>query len=561
MDAALGSDIDPITLEIWWNRLIAAVDESATALLRTAFSTIVRESNDFATLLMNTEGESVAECSGGIPAFAHLVSRATRSMLRKFPAPQWLPGDAVITNDPWIATGHLPDLTVVSPIFHEGRLVGFAGCAAHAPDIGGTPSAATREIFEEGLFIPPLRLDRAGERNQTLHEMLLGNVRLPEQVRGDLEAQVTANEVCRNRVADFLRGSGESDLRRISRAVQQRSEAALRRAIAELPDGRYESRIRADGVPGRPTEIHCAITVEGERLRVDYTGSSPQVDVAINCTLNYTRAYTIYPIKCALAPRLRRNEGAYRPIEVVAPSRSIVNAERPAPVGARHLTGHLLSCAVYQALAQAAPERVIADSGGAPALRARFSGRTPQGRSYAQILFASGGMGASAHGDGLSTTAFPTNSGAGSVEAFEAAAPLLFVRKEYRTDSGGPGRLRGGLGQVCEVRNLAPEPVQLSVLGDRAEHPALGVLGGGEGAVARVVTSDGRGVDLKGRAGLPGGASVRFEFAGGGGYGPPDQRERAEVRRDVSLGYVSREAARRDYPAVDIEDLMGEDKL
>lgn len=561
MDAAFGSDIDPITLEIWWNRLIAAVDESATALLRTAFSTIVRESNDFATVLMNPQGESVAECSGGIPAFAHLVSRATRSMLRIYPAQQWLPGDAVITNDPWIATGHLPDLALVSPIFHEGALVGFAGCAAHAPDIGGTPSAATREIFEEGLFIPPLHLRRAGERNHTLHEMLLGNVRLPQQVRGDLEAQLTANEVCRNRVVDFLRGSGEADLRRISRAVQQRSEAAMRRAIAQLPDGRYESCIRADGIPGRPTEIHCAITVEGDGLRVDYAGSSPQVDVAINCTLNYTRAYTMYPIKCALEPRVRRNEGAYRPIEVVAPERSIVHAERPAAVGARHLTGHLLSCAVYQALARAAPERVIADSGGAPALRARFSGRTAQGRRFAQILFASGGMGASAHADGLSTTAFPTNSGAGSVEAFEAAAPLMFVRKELRTDSGGPGRLRGGLGQVCELRNLSPAPVHLGVLGDRAEHPALGIMGGREGAPARVVTGDGRGVDLKGHAGLPSGASVCFEFAGGGGYGPPEQRARAELRRDLALGYVSREAARRDYPQWDIDDLKDEDRL
>src|SRR5688572_5285764 len=290
--------IDAITLEIWWSRLVAVVDEAATALLRTAFSTIVRESNDFATVLMNVRGESIAECSGGIPAFAGIIPRTIRAMLEKFPLGTWREGDCVLTNNPWIATGHLPDITVVSPVFHEGRIVGFVGCAAHSPDVGGNLSATCRDLFEEGVCIPPMHLYRAGERNEPFVELFLNNVRLPEQVFGDLEAQCTANRVCCERAADFLHDSGEPDFERLATAVLDKADAAMRKAIAAIPDGRYVSTIEADGVPGHPTVIQCAVTVEGDRMVVDYEGSSAQVDKGTNCTINYTQAYSVYPIKC-----------------------------------------------------------------------------------------------------------------------------------------------------------------------------------------------------------------------------------------------------------------------
>lgn len=540
--------IDPITLEIWWSRLVAVVDEAATALLRTAFSTIVRESNDFATVLMNVRGESIAECSGGIPAFAGIIPRTARAMLQKFPPETWREGDCVLTNNPWIATGHLPDITVVSPVFHGGRLVGFAGCAAHSPDVGGNLSATCRDLFEEGVCIPPMHLYRAGERNQAFVELFLNNVRLPEQVLGDLEAQCTANKVCCERAISFLQDSGERDFERLSVAVLDKADAAMRRAIAAIPDGRYLSTIDADGFPGQPTRIQCAITVDGERMLIDYEGTSAQVDKGTNCTVNYTQAYSVYPVKCALDPLTRRNEGSYRAIEVRAPERSIVNAKYPAAVAARHLTGHLLSCAIYQALGQAIPHQVIADSGGAPALRVGFAGANAAGERFGQILFASGGMGASAHQNGLSTTAFPTNSGAGSIEALEAAVPLLMAKKEYRPDSGGPGRYRGGLGQECVVQNLAGRPVMMGTLGDRESHPALGLQGGLPGALAEVLLPDGMTGSLKSQTTLKPGAKVVIRFAGGGGFGDPAQRPAADVAADLADGLVSLEQVQSAYP-------------
>ncbi|WP_343675820.1 hydantoinase B/oxoprolinase family protein [Paraburkholderia heleia] len=539
--------IDPITLEIWWSRLIAVADESATALLRTAFSTIVRESNDFATVLMNSKGESVAECTGGIPAFAGIVPRTARHFIQKFGRENFSEGDCLITNNPWLATGHLPDITIITPIFYRGSLVAFAGAAAHSPDIGGTHGAAAREIYEEGICIPPTHLYRRGRRNDEMLELLLNNVRVPEQVLGDLDAQVTANDVCRRNLVDFLETTGQSNLERLSAAIHQRSENAMREAIAKIPDGEYSASVKADGVEGAPTRIDCRINVKGSELTIDYTGSSPQIQRGINCTMNYTQAYSMYPLKCALDPFTRRNEGSYRPIRVSAPEGSIVNARYPAPVGARHLTGHLLSCAIYQALSSVIPGRVIADSGGTPAMRVRFSGRTAARKAFSQILFASGGMGASLEKDGLSTTAFPTNSGAGSIEALEAVAPLLVRKKEYRTDSGGAGRQRGGLGQICEIENVAGEPVQVALIADRQHHPALGFGGGQPGAPTAALLADGTALPLKTQISLVPGQYISLHFAGGGGYGLPIERDLGAIAADIDDGFVSPEAAQKEY--------------
>lgn len=539
--------IDPITLEIWWSRLVAVADEAATTLLRSAFSTIIRESNDYATCLLNAKGETLAECSGGIPTFAGLLGRTTRHFLRMFPADSWQDGDCVITNDPWLATGHLPDIAVVMPIFWRGKLVGFSGSVAHSPDIGGSLTGQTRDLLEEGVLIPPVRLYRAGERNEDLLQLLLRNTRLPKLVRGDLEAQVAANEICRRRAAEFLEDTGLEDFVELSAAIHEKSEQAMRRAIAAIPDGVYHSAVDADGFDDHPTHLECTITVAGDSMKVDYAGTAKQNDRATNCTMNYTQAYSIYPVKCVLDPTTRRNEGSYRPIEVTAPEGTLVNARFPAAVVSRHLTGHLLSCALYQALVQAVPDQVIADSGGAPAMRIRFNGYDSQGARFTLPLFASAGMGASLVHDGLSTTAFPTNSGAGSIEALEATSPLLFRRKEFRPDSGGAGRHRGGLGQICEVENISPTPVEVSIVGDRETHPALGLLGGRPGAVAAAAMDGETPLRLKSRNVMAPGHAVTLMFAGGGGYGPPEERDEAAIVSDIENGLVSPEAAARDY--------------
>ncbi|WP_137922442.1 hydantoinase B/oxoprolinase family protein [Hydrogenophaga sp. 2FB] len=544
-------EIDPITLEIWWSRLVAIADEAATTLLRTAFSTVVRESNDFATVLMNRHGQSMAECTGGIPAFAGIIPRTTKAFLQQFPAESWREGDCVITNDPWLATGHLPDIAMVTPIFHKGELVGFAGCAAHSPDVGGTHGAGNHQVFEEGICIPPMHLYQEGKRNESMLKLFLNNVRLPEQVLGDLEAQVTANEVCRKRAIDFLDDTGLSSFDLLSRTVHDRTEAAMRAAIAAIPDGSYVAAIDADGFAHHPTHIRCTVTIAGDSMTVDYAGSSAQVNRGTNCTMNYTQAYSVYPIKCVLDPQTRRNEGSYRAIEVKAPEGSIMNARYPAAVGARHLTGHLLCCAIYQALAQVIPEQVIADSGGTPAMRVRFSGGLQQHARFSQTLFASGGMGASARADGLSTTAFPTNSGAGSIEALEAVTPLLVRRKEFRVDSGGAGRHRGGLGQLCEVRNVTADPIQVAISADRQRHPALGIMGGMPGAPTAVTLANGKALDLKSRIDLAPGDSVTLAFAGGGGYGHATERVLGDIQRDIAYGYISRDAALDHYPQLE----------
>jgi N-methylhydantoinase B len=554
--SAAGAEFDPISLEILWNRLISIADESAAALLRTSFSTIVRESNDFATVLMDANGDSLSENTGGIASFNGILPITLQHFLKRFPRETWLPGDCVITNDPWLATGHLPDITMVMPIFHGGALVAFSGSIAHSPDIGGSLwSADCSELFEEGLRIPPIHYLREGKPNEPVHEMILGNVRVPEQVLGDLQAQVTANQVCGRRLREFLDDAQLSDLTGLSATLLDRADVAMRRAIETVPDGVYGAAIDADGFDDDETHIECTVTVKGDTLSVDYAGTSGQIARGLNCVMNYTHAYSAYPIKCALDPETPRNEGSYRPISVTAPIGSILNPTYPAPCNARQLTGHLLAGAIYQALAQAVPERVIAECGGAPSMRAVFSGYNHDDSRFSQILFASGGMGASAQGDGMATTAFPTNAGAGSIEAFESIAPLVVWKKEFRTDSGGAGTFRGGLGQECVVECRSKERMALSLLSDRWKYPASGMLGGLPGATSQIVFDDGRIPHPKSRTVINPGEKLTLRYAGGGGYGDPRLRSAEQVTADVADGYVTAEKAAQlyghDAPPVD----------
>jgi N-methylhydantoinase B len=539
---------DPITLEVYWNRLISIADEAATGLLRTAFSTIVRESNDYATVLMDRNGDSVAENTGGIASFSCILPKTTKAFLAKFPIETWRPGDAVITNDPWLATGHLPDFTVVTPIFHKGEIVGFAGCIAHSPDVGGALwSADCRELFEEGLRILPTRLIRAGEWDAAVTDIIAGNVRVPRQVLGDLEAQVVSNEVSVRRIDEFLTDTGVTSLQDLAAELHDRTDRAMRRAIAAVPDGVYTSVIEADGFDEHTTRIVCKVTVKGETMHIDYDGTSPQIDRGINCVLGYTHAYSVYPVKCSLDPFTPRNEGSYRAITVTAPERSILNPVYPAPCSARQLTGHLLAGAIYKALEKVLPDKIIADCGGAPTMRALFSGLNRDGDPFSQVLFASGGMGAAPHKDGLPTTAFPTNVGAGSIEAYESVAPLLVWKKLLRTDSGGAGTYRGGLGQVVEIEVRTERAVRLSLLSDRHQHPPYGVRGGLHGGASMVAFDNGHKPHPKSRTSVDAGRRVTLHYAGGGGYGDPRARNRDAVKSDLLDGYISAEAAKRDY--------------
>lgn len=545
------ANFDPVTLEILWSRLISIADESAAALLRTSFSTIVRESNDYATGLMDVNGESLAENTAGIPSFVGILPRTLKHFLARFPKETWRPGDCVITNDPWMGTGHLPDFTLAAPIFHRGSLVGFCGSTAHSPDIGGAMwSSDCRELFEEGLRVLPVKLLREGRIDTVVQDFITGNVRVPDLVMGDLYAQVAAAEVCAKRTQEFLDDTGITDLAPLSANLRDRAERAMRRAIAEVPDGVYRASLDADGFDADETHIECAIEVSGSDIHIDYAGTSKQIDRGLNSVLNYTYAYSVYPIKCALDPMTPRNDGAYRPVRVSAPEGSILNPRFPAACSARQLTGHLLAGVIYKALAQAVPDKVIAESGSAPTLRSVYSGTDRNGQRFSQVLFASGGMGGSAAQDGHNCTAFPTNTGSGSIEALETISPLVVWRKELRTDSGGAGKFRGGLGQDIEIEVVSADPVRLSLLSDRQKHPPEGLAGGGHGAPVEITLRDGSRPHPKSRSTLKPGDRLTLRFGGGGGFGDPGLRERGAVLADLRDGYVSPEAARTLYGVV-----------
>lgn len=540
---------DPVALQVVWTRLVAIADEAAATLRRTSFSPIVRESNDFACVIFDAEGNAIAENTIGIPSFNMTLSRTLSHFLGIRPASLWRDGDVGICNDPWLTSGHLPDITIIAPVFLDGRLAAWTGSIAHMADMGGALwSADTRELFEEGLLLPPLLWMKAGEPNADIEAIIRGNSRLPDQVIGDIAAQVAAGDAAARGLRELIVREGIGDLAPISRELCARTERLMRAAIARIPEGTYRSTLDLDGTGEEPVHIAVAVEKRGDELFIDYTGTSPEVGRALNTVMNYTEAYTCYPLKCALDPGTPRNEGTYRMIHVSAPEGSILNPRRPAAVYARQLVGHCLAAALYKALAPVLGDAVIAESGSAPTLRVIVSGYRENRRRYTAILFINGGMGARAAQDGLSATCFPSNVVCGSMEIIEALSPLRVWRKELATDSGGPGRCRGGLGQDVEVEFATDQPGTLSLLVERRHHPALGVDGGLPGAPSSIVWN-GRdsGFPLKGKSAIKGGDILRVRYPGGGGFGDPRMRDRAEVQRDLDAELISPAAAKDVY--------------
>ena len=544
------SEFDPVTLEILWNRLISIADQSATTLVRTSFSTPVRECNDYACVLMDRNGDTLAENRGSIPSFVGTMSRTVKHFLRRFPPETWRPGDVVLTNDPWMGTGHRPDFSMATPVFLDGRLVAFTGIIAHASDVGGSIfSADSRSVFEEGIGVPPMKLFSEGVPNEDLFEMLRYNVRVPEMVVGDLMAMVAGCEVAGRQLVSFVEEYGVGMLETLSQDIQARAEEVMRRAIRRLPDGTYSHTVSLDGFD-RPIEIACAITIKGDELEVDFTGTSEQVDQGgVNVVDAYTWAFTTYPLKCVLDPLTYRNEGSYRPFTIRAPEGSILNATYPSAVSSRHLTGHCITSAVFGALAQVLPDTVIADSGSTPQYISFFSGMDEAMRPFSLMLFLSGGMGASSADDGIHCSPFPSNPVPGSIEVAESVAPLVVWKKELLPDSGGAGRCRGGCGQDIVIEMTSPSRSELSVISERWDFPAEGLEGGrhgGRAGAARISPSD-RALPEKGRTVLDHGEIIRLVTAGGGGFGKPEERDVDLVTEDLRNELISEAAARDVY--------------
>jgi N-methylhydantoinase B len=525
-------DIDPIALEIRWARLISVMDEVDAALVRTAFSTIVGETRDFAVVLLDRHGRSIAQSQLSSPAFTCSLPQATRTMLAALPSPIEA-GDVLITNDPWICHGHLPDVFMAMPIFDGPEPIAFVAAAAHISDIGGRlDEFDARDVFEEGLRIPPSRLLQGGRRNEVLYRILEANVRYPRLVIGDLEAIIGAFRVGEARYREMLADDGAEALNATADAILALSQRAMSEAIAALPDGRYSSSIVVDG-HRQATTISAIVTIEGSRLHVDYRGSSPERrDASVNCVMNVTYAHTVYPLKCALVPDLPNNEGLFGPISAAAPEGSILNARFPAPVKTRSKTSYHVHNAIFAALAEVIPERVQAGSGSFWSIK--LFGSDEGGEPFAVHVLPNGGKGAIGVADGLPTIAFPGNGTITPAEVIENGSPVLLRERSLRPGSGGAGRQRGGLGQVIRFTNLSERPIRVTIRPDKLRYPAPGLLGGEPGALGEAEL-DGHPLPLEPFA-LARGQEVTLRLPGGGGFGPANERSLAAQQADLATG-------------------------
>ena len=553
-------NIDPITLEVIWNRLISVVNEQAAALIHSSFTTVVREAGDLSAGVFDRNGNMVAQSVTGTPGHINTMASCVKNyVVPHYPIDSLQPGDTLITNDPWEASGHLFDLTIVSPVYYQGRGVAWFASTCHAVDIGGlTMGGDATELYEEGLAIPLMKLFEAGQPNQILFDIIRANVRVPDQVIGDIYAQQVGNNVGAKKLIELLDEVGLPDIEAVAQIILDRTETAVRNAVRNVPDGVYTSQVAIDGFDA-PVTIACAVTVAGDELTVDYAGTSPQVNRGINVVMNYTHAYTTYTLMAALAPGIPNNEGAFRPIHVTAPAGSILNCRRPAPVSARHLIGHFVSQPILTALATVVSEQVIAN-GSAGLWNTMLNGERADETPFAYIYFSAGGMGAGHNRDGLSATAFPSGIMGVPVEAIETAAPVLMHRRELRQDSGGAGEFRGGLGQEMALEVLTGRPATHSCMYDRTTYPAAGLNGGQAGAVGEVILSDGTHPHPKSRYALPAGQHVVLKLPGGGGFNPPTLRDPQRVLDDVRQGYVSLERAATDYGVIiDAETITVDD--
>ncbi len=539
--------------QVMWNRLISVVEEQAQALIRTAFSTSVREAGDLSAGVYDLAGQMLAQAVTGTPGHVNAMADAVGHFIRRIGRENIFEGDVYITNDPWEGTGHLHDITVVTPSFHKGMHVGFFACTAHIVDIGGRGFGAdAASVYEEGLYIPIMKLATRGVVDATLIKIVRGNVREPDQLVGDIYALATCNEIGHRRLVEMMNEFELIDLAGISHFILDNSRRATLDRIAALPQTSATGSMTIDGFD-TPIELKVKLEILGDRIISDFTGTSGLDKKGINVPLVYTKAYACYALKCAIAPEIPNNAASLAPFEVVAPVNSILNAVHPAPVALRHVIGHMIPDTVYDALDKILPHLVPAEGAGClcnfqVSLRPRMDRSAPEGSVRAEVLtFNSGGAGARPTVDGLNATAFPSGVMTMPIEATEHTGPVIIWRKELRPDSGGAGKYRGGLGQFMEVGAMEGHEFDFQAMFDRVDHPARGRQGGANGAATTIVQDDGTKMRGKGKQFVAHGRRVMLAFPGGAGYGNAGERDPALVRRDIMRGYISAEVAKRDY--------------
>lgn len=532
-----------VHFQIMWNRLIAVVEEQALTLIRTAFSTSVREAGDLSAGVFDREGRMVAQAVTGTPGHVNTMAAAVGHFIDDIGPERIYPGDVYLTNDPWKGTGHLHDITVTTPVFQGEELIGFFASTAHVVDIGGRgygPDA--REVYEEGIRIPIMKWVEQGELNRSLVTLVRANVREPDQVVGDIHGLAACNETGRRRLLEMLDEFDLVGLDSLAEFVFDRTRSATLAALKNVPVGSYRNTMRVDGYD-QPVTLEVEITVGTEGMHADFTGSSPLSAFGVNVPLTYAQAYFTYGMLVALAPELPNNFASLAPFTVSAPPGVILNAQDPDPVAVRHVLGHFVTDLCLGAIARALPDVVPAEGAGAlwnfqASARASDPENDPR-PPVEMLMFNSGGTGARPTLDGLTATAFPSGVMTMSVEATEQIGPMIVWRKEIRPNSGGSGRQRGGLGSIMEVGPADGYLFEFSAMFDRVENPARGRSGGHDGAPGAVYLDDGTPFPTKGRATVPGDRRLVLELPGGGGFGDPAERDPEAIERDRLHGYIT----------------------
>ncbi|EEB82836.1 hydantoinase B/oxoprolinase family protein [Roseobacter sp. GAI101] len=534
------SQVDEIRMQVMWNRLISVVEEQAMTLLRTAFSTSVREAGDLSAGVYNAKGAMLAQAVTGTPGHVNTMAEAVGNFLAAIPRQNMFPGDTYVTNDPWLGTGHLHDITMVTPVFNGEELIGFFACTAHVVDVGGRGFGADgKSVYEEGIQIPIMKFAERGVVNEVLVSLLRANVREANQVVGDLYSLAACNDVGLKRLLEMLDEIGLPNLDKLGDFILSRTHAAVMERIAALPKGAWSNELLTDGYD-EPVNLVAKVTIEESRVHVDFDGSSAISRWGINCPMIYAKAYACYAIKCVVAPDIPNNAASLAAFEVTSPV-NIVNAERPAPVSLRHVIGHMVPDVVLGALAQALPGQIQAEGAGA-LWNIHISARPAaghEGRRSEVLMFNSGGMGARPTLDGLSATAFPSGVHTMPIEATEHAGPVVIWRKELRPDSGGDGTFRGGLGQRIEIAPADGHEFEFSAMFDRVGTAPLGREGGLPGATGSVALDDGTKLRPKGWQFVPAGKRLVLNAPGGGGYGDPANRTAESRAEDLRKGYVT----------------------
>ncbi|MUZ64989.1 hydantoinase B/oxoprolinase family protein [Agrobacterium vitis] len=535
-----------IHMQVMWNRLISVVEEQAQTLIRTAFSTSVREAGDLSAGVFDLKGQMLAQAVTGTPGHVNAMAESVAHFINDIGPDNIFEGDVYITNDPWKGTGHLHDITIVTPSFHHGKLVGYFASTAHVVDIGGRgfgPDA--REVYEEGLFIPIMKFFDRGNLDRTLIEIVKNNVRESDKVVGDFYALAACNETGHRRLIDMLTEFNLDDLGTIGAFILKHSREATLERLRNLPHGSWSYSLDLDGYD-EPVTLAAKLTIGADGVLVDFDGTSGMSKFGINVPLVYAKAYACYGIKCVVAPEIPNNAASLAPFDVVAPEGCILNAKRPAPVAVRHVLGHFVPDLVLGALHQALPDQVPAE--GASALWNLHMSVRPLsdqigGKGAEILMFNSGGTGARPALDGLNATAFPSGVHTMPIEATENVGPVIIWRKELREGSGGAGEHRGGLGQTIEISAAEGYSFRFSAMFDRLEHPARGRDGGKAGAAGSVSLDDGTKLRGKGLQFVPADKKLVLQLPGGGGYGDPSRRPAATVSHDLKQGYITAEQA------------------